>query len=71
MRKDHYKEDPFVLCPYYRKEAPIEIKCVGLCGSHTINIFESGAAKRDFKEDFCCAFYHNCPLYIGLVEDGK
>jgi len=66
-----YKEDPYVLCPYYRKEAPIEIKCVGICGTHTLNIFESGKAKRDFKEDFCQALYKNCPLYIALEEDEK
>lgn len=67
----HYKEDPYVMCPYYCKDAPIEIKCKGLCGSHTLNVFENGKAKRLYKEDFCCGNYQGCPLYIGLIEDGK
>lgn len=70
-KRKHYIEDVFVLCPYYTKEEPITIKCVGLCGSHTANIFENSQEKNEFKEDFCCGLYQNCPLYRGLIEDGK
>ena len=70
-KKRHYIEDAFVLCPYYRKEEPIEIKCMGLCGEHTVNVFKSSNDKNDFKEDFCCGLYQNCPLYRGLIEDEK
>lgn len=66
-----FKEDAYVLCPYYRKEAAIEIKCSGICGTHTMQIFESGKAKREFKEDFCMSLYQNCPCYISLEMDGK
>jgi len=64
-----YIRDGYVACPYYRKETAIEIKCKGICGSHTVNVFESGASKRDFKEDFCNGFYWNCPLCISLNID--
>lgn len=69
--KTKYKQDAYVRCPYYRKETAIEVKCEGLCGMNTINVYESGKAKQEYKEDFCCGFYWNCPLYIGLETDGK
>jgi len=68
---NHYRQDAYVLCPYYCKEAPVEIKCLGICGSHTVNIFESRKAKVDFKEDFCCGNYKACPLSISLYMDEK
>lgn len=67
----HYKEDSYVRCPYYRKEAPVEIKCNGLCGTHTIQCFESRQEKEQYKDDFCIGFFWNCPCYIGLEQDGK
>ena len=45
----HYTEDEFVLCPYYLREDPIQVKCVGICGTHTINVFGSSKEKEDFK----------------------
>lgn len=66
-----YKEDAYVKCPYYRKESAIEIKCVGICGIHTMQCFESGKAKQLYKDDFCIGFYWNCPCYQALVEDDK
>lgn len=69
--KTKYKEDPYVLCPFYRKETPIQVKCAGICGTHTINDFNSSKDKQFYKDDFCCGYYWNCPLYIALVEDGK
>ncbi len=64
-----YTRDPSVVCPYYRKETAIEIKCKGLCGSHSINVYSSGDQKKDFKDDFCKGLYWNCPLYIALEAD--
>ena len=66
-----YIRDAYVSCPYYRKETAIEIKCKGLCGTHSVNVFENGASKREFKEDFCCGLYWNCPLCIALDIDNE
>lgn len=71
MSSTHYKEDAYVKCPYYKKESSIEVKCEGICGTHTINFFESGKAKQDYKEDFCMELYWNCPLYRALDLDEK
>lgn len=65
----HYREDEYVLCPYYRKESNFEVKCDGLCGSHTVNVFQTVAEKDYFKDDFCCGYYWNCPLNRALSED--
>lgn len=67
----HYKQDSYVVCPYYCKEAPVEIKCVGICGTHTLSIFANSKKKDDHKADFCCGNYHACPIAINLYEDGK
>ena len=56
-------------CNYYRKESSIEIKCLGLCGTHTCNVFKTKADKESFKADFCNGFYWNCPLHIALDID--
>lgn len=66
-----FKQDSYVNCPYYCKEAATEIKCVGICGSHTIQSFDSGKAKQEFKYDFCIGYYWNCPCYIALYQDDK
>lgn len=71
MSSTQYREDSYVKCPYYRKESPIEIKCVGICGDHTTNTFENKKAKQGYKEDFCRGYFWNCPLYIALDTDGK
>ena len=69
--KTKYRQDSYVRCPYYCKESPIDIKCVGICGSHTINEFSSGREKIAWKEDFCIGNYQGCPLCISLIEDEK
>lgn len=67
-----YRHDDYVQCRYYRKESTIEIKCKGLCGSHTINVFENGEEKKGYKDDFCNGYYWNCPLFRGLsLDDGE
>lgn len=66
-----FKDDPYVVCPHYRKEATIEIRCTGMCGSHTTHIFETEKAKKEFKEDFCTGYFWNCPCYIALVTDER
>ena len=71
MPGTRFKQDAYAKCPYYCKETPVEVMCVGICGDHTLHHFPSGAAKREFKADFCQGFYWNCPCYIALVTDGK
>lgn len=71
MSSTKYRQDPYVTCPYYTKESSIEVKCFGICGDHTVNSFENKKAKQEFKDDFCCGYYWNCPLYIALETDGK
>lgn len=66
-----YKEDEYVKCPYYCKETSIDIKCKGICGTHSVQNFSSGSEKQDFKEDFCIGFYWNCSQFRALIEDGK
>lgn len=66
-----FTEDQYVLCPYYRKEAAVEIRCDGICGDVTTHLYSSKAAKHEYKEDFCKAYYWNCPCYRSLEEDGK
>lgn len=65
----NYRQDSYVVCPYYCKESPIQIKCSGLCGRHTIQEFDSKKEKEAFKEDFCLGYYWNCPCYRGLIEN--
>ena len=64
-----YVADSFVPCKYYRKESSIAIKCLGICGTHTCNVFQTKADKVEYKADFCKGFYWNCPLYIALEQD--
>lgn len=64
-----YQKDETVPCKYYRKESAIEIKCLGLCGTHTCNVFRTKADKMEYKADFCRGLYWNCPLYIALDID--
>ena len=64
-----YHRDEHVPCRYYRKESSIAIKCMGLCGTHTCNFFETKADKMEFKNDFCRGNYRACPLYIALDID--
>lgn len=63
--------DDEVLCPYYKLENQIKLKCYGICGANTIHTFASIKEKQDFKDDFCCGYYWNCPLYIALDMDDK
>ena len=64
-----YNKDRYVPCKYYRKESSTEIKCLGLCGSHTCNVFKTKDEKIEYKMEFCKGFYWNCPLYIALDID--
>lgn len=64
-----YKEDAYVQCPYYRKEALTDVRCEGMCGSHTTHTFKTKKDKQEFKENFCSGFYWNCPCFITLETD--
>lgn len=67
-----YYCDRTVKCGYYRKENTTSLKCKGICGTHTVNVFENGASKKEYKEDFCNGCYYNCPLHIALeIDDGE
>ena len=65
----NYQEDRYVRCPFYKRENRLEIKCEGLCGRYTNNIFAGKRKKDAFKEEFCTGYYWNCPLYRALEED--
>lgn len=69
MTSKRFREDEFVKCPFYRKEDAITIKCDGICGEHTLNSFRNGAAKDDWKDEFCIGYYWNCRLYRAIAED--
>ena len=64
-----FKEDWRVRCPFYRKESPTEIRCAGLCGTHTTNTFRNRLEKEEHKYDFCNGIYTSCPLYIAIDEN--
>ncbi len=64
------KEDSYVVCPYYRKEDPISIKCAGVIGEHTISEFFNKKAKEEYKDNFCKEkTYAGCPIYIALSQE--
>lgn len=64
-----FTEDIYVRCPFYKKEGGAEVRCTGMCGESTVHYFKSGAAKQEFKEDFCNEFYWNCACYRALEKD--
>jgi hypothetical protein len=64
-----YKDDPYVMCPYYCKESAIEIRCMGIIGLHCTHDFKSAADKQEYKDDFCCGLYTSCPLFLDLQQD--
>lgn len=64
-----YKEDVYVMCPYYTKESATEIRCKGLIGLHCTHDFASCQDKEAYKEDFCSSLYTSCPLYLDLQQD--
>lgn len=67
-----YHRSEYVECKYYRKESTIEIKCKGLCGCHSVQVFQSGKEKKDYMDDFCKGLYWNCPMYIALdIDNGE
>lgn len=63
MTGSQFREDPFVLCPYYRKETPVEVRCVGYVGTHSTQVFRSKVEKEEWKYDFCCGNWQGCPHY--------
>lgn len=69
---DGYREDTYVLCPYYRGDIGINIRCVGIIGVCTTSSFPTKRDLTDFKDDFCrCKSYQACPIYQTLDEDKK
>ena len=66
----NFKRDYDVVCPYYKKESGIDIKCEGCCGSSvttTVN-FLTKQEKQDYKYDFCKGLYQSCALFQ-LLDD--
>lgn len=69
MSTRYDQRDPYVVCPYYRRESPTDIKCVGLIGTHTISCFANSRDKVEYKEDFCkFGNYRACALYQAISE---
>lgn len=68
---DYFFEDWRTVCPFYRKEGPIEIRCAGLIGTHTTEMFANGAAKKYHKDNFCNSIYNGCPIFISHLENGE
>ena len=70
MKKRYtYKEDEYVICPFYKKEDPTEIKCAGIVGKATTNSFGCKKEKDEHKADFCNALYRSCPVYIAIEKE--
>lgn len=67
--QDHFREDWRMKCPYYRKEAPREIRCVGVIGTHTTNTFANKEDMRYHKDNFCNGLYMGCPVYQANMEN--
>lgn len=63
-----FKEDAYVVCPFYTKEASLEIRCEGLCGedTHTTTSFTRIRDKLAWKEARCCGNYRLCLLFCAL-----
>ena len=68
MPGSQFREDDYVRCPFYTKETPIEVRCVGYYGEHDTRSFRSKAEKEDHKEDFCCGNFYACVHYQELEE---
>ena len=66
---DHYREDWRMKCPYYCKEGDIEIRCLGIIGTHVTHTFSTKADKNEHKYDFCNGTYMGCPVYQMLWEE--
>lgn len=67
---NYYRENDEAKCPYYRKESPIEVKCLGICGTHSIQVFKNKKEKESYMYDFCCSdYWMNCPQAIQLEID--
>lgn len=71
MRK--YREDSYVVCPFYRSENSMEIRCSGIVGDFTTSTFQTKSEKERFKTDFCCSkCYLGCPVFQAEeVFDGQ
>ena len=72
-RRRRLKEDVYVMCPFYHKDSPIEIRCDPLAGMLTTLMFHNKREKEEHMEDFCNGSYMACPLYQALeidIEEG-
>lgn len=64
-----YREDVFVLCPYYKKEVRKNLICEGVVGISTTSYFPSIKELENYKNDFCrCKCYAGCLLYQAIQE---
>lgn len=66
-----YIEGEYTLCPYYRKHSSIEIKCEGICGTHSVQVFGSKKEKDDWMYDFCDGNWEGCPYAEALKGEAQ
>ena len=61
-----YKEDEHVVCPFYKRECDIEIKCEGVVSEIISNWFRTKASKEEHKELYCMNNFRRCELCEAL-----
>lgn len=68
-----YREDPFVTCPYYRKEAAQQIRCVGVIPVtvHCTHEWDDASGKDSFKAGHCMTAFESCPHYRAVARIGR
>jgi len=69
MHTKNYKEDEYVLCPFYKNESALEIRCEGIVSLINASIFATKAAKDEHKEEHCIGLYRTCPIYQELEKN--
>jgi len=51
-----------VLCPFYKDETSITIRCEGLISDACVETFANKKEKREHWKKYCCSEYKVCPL---------
>ena len=57
-----YKEDEYVVCPFYKREGDLEIKCEGIVSDVLTNRFKNAKQKENHKEQCCMNNYGACSI---------
>lgn len=65
-----FREDAYVACPYYRKEADHEIRCDGNMPRviYTTQEWDVAADKEAFKKEYCCTNYERCVYFKSISK---